>query len=697
MKSVINIKQHNGAPCVFVDGKPQNGLAFWHKPDESGTEEWQLFSRCGVHLFQVDTSLWPQEIDGADPTAAWDRIIEVLQKANPDAKAWIRLWTEPSQAWLKAHPDEAQVHLDQHNGDEFKWRVAYASKLWRQEACERLQRFVEYMEKHWGDAVWIYQLNAGDCGEWAYAWKPVVSGYAPAQISAWREWLREKYSDVETLRSEWGQPDAAFADAQPPSWQDRTRMETWPPASHLIDPGVERLTVDWLNFHGFTQADALAELAKATRKALKCADSSKLISAFHGYHIWPYGSAYGACNTGFSDLEPVLTSPDIDILCTPLAYIHRNPGGVYSHHNLAASIRLHGKIFYAEDDTFTHKANWTPWRYCCQNAIETVQILRRNIAGALADGGCQWWMDHDCNRWYCDDEVEAGVAGMRIIADAALNHQRGSCAEIAFLTNEESFRILKQDDALIDILWPRQQTELMRVGAPIDFIRIRDLELAEKNGDAARWKLIVVAGCLWLDDDERALLRRVLMRDGKHLLFLHGQGISDGKRLDLALTSQLTGINLKSYPHGGPCRGETVLNGVQMSWGTDKVISPILYAEDSEAETLGWLERQYYPTLVRKQHDGWTSIWCGVPGLPAQLLGSFAELADVHRYMTDGSQIMTNEGLLAVHAAGDGERVIQLPRVRKVIDAIYGDDLGMVSDIKLDMRRGDTRIWHLDG
>ncbi|MEI6519542.1 MAG: hypothetical protein WCO98_05835 [bacterium] len=696
MNPIIDIRQHNGAPCIHVNGEPHNGLAFWHAPDESGIEEWQLFARCGIHLFQVDTSLWPADIDGDDPTSAWDGIIEVLLKADPQAKAWIRLWTEPSAAWLRAHPDDVQVHIDQHNGDKFSWRVAYSSKLWRQETAERLKRFVSYMEKRWGDKVWVYQLNAGDCGEWAYAWKPVVSGYAPVQISAWRDWLRGQYGDETVLQNAWNQPNATFTTAKPPTWQDRTRGETWPPASHLIDPVQERSMVDWLNFHGYTQADALAELATATRNALNEVASTKLISAFHGYHIWPYGSAYGACNTGFSDLNPVLNSPNIDVICTPLAYIHRNPGGVYSHHDLAASIRLHGKIFYAEDDTFTHHANWTPWRYCCQNATETVQILRRNISGALADGGCQWWMDHDGGNWYCDDETEAGVAGMLQIADAALTRQRGSCAEIAFLTNEESFRILKQDDALIDILWPRQQTELMRIGTPVDFVRVADLALAEQNGDASRWKMIIVAGCLWLDDAEKELMKRILMRDGKTLIFLHGQGISDGKRLDVELTSQLTGINLKTYPHGGPCRGETVLHETQFSWGTDKEISPILYADDPDADTIGWLERQYCPALVRKRQDNWISIWSGVPGLPAPLLGYFAEQAGAHRYMTDGSQVMANEGLLAVHATGDGERIISLPRMRHIVDAIYGDDLGIVSEIKLDLQRGDTRIWHLD-
>ena len=690
----LEFRPHRGAPCLHVDGCPHAGLAFWHGPGERGIEEWQLFARCGVHLFQLDMGLWPGEADGADPHEGWDRTIATTVSADPEARIWIRLWTEPPAWWLERHPDEAQAHYDQGNDDRFQLRVAYASRLWQEQTASRLARFVTHMEQHWGSQVWCYQLNAGDCGEWAYSWKPVLSGYAPAQAAAWRDWLRERYANEETLRATWRDPTVTFAGAEPPPRQARMRAKVWPPASHLIDPATERPLVDWLHFHGHAQADALARLAAATRRALEAAGRRKLIGAFHGYHIWPYGSAYGACNTGFSDLDPVLNSPDLDVLCTPLAYIHRNPGGVYSHHDLATSVRLHGKLFFTEDDTFTHRAKWTPWRYCCRNARETMQILQRNLAGALSDGGSQWWMDHDCARWYCDPEVEAGVAAMRRLADTALLHSRDACAEVAFVSNEASFRILRQDEALIDLLWPKQQTELMRLGAPVDFIRVRDLALAEANGDAARWKFVVVAGCLWLDNEERAQFKRVLMRDGKHLLFLYGQGLCDGSRLDMHFTSELTGIKLQTYPHGGPCRAETMLDGVHCSWGSDKEVAPMLYADEPQAEVLGWLERQYYPALVRRKHNGWTALWSAVPGLPWYLLGRLAEAAGVRRYLTDGSQVMANDGLLAVHAAGDGSRTLRLPRPRHLIDALSGVDLGVVRELALDLNRGDTRIWH---
>ena len=695
MSERLDLRPHRGAPCIHVDGKPFNGLGFWHMPGEAGVREWQEFARCGVHLFQLDLSIWAQSADGPTPTDAWDAIISTTVAADPAARIWLRIKCDAPDWWIQANPDHAQVHYDQNNGDSFRWRAAYASPLWRGQAAAHLQRLVAHMESRWGDRVWIYNIQAGDCGEWSYSWRPVVSGYAPAQTAAWRDWLRQRYGDDVALCRAWNDATATCAGAEPPPWRSRMRAGGWPPPSQLIDPAAERPLVDWLHFHGVAQAEALAHLAAATRGALRAAGASKLISAFHGYHLFAYDAAYGPSNAGFSDLDPMLRSPDVDLICSPLAYIHRNPGGLYCHHHLATTIRLHGKITYTEDDSFTHRATWTPWRYCCRDAGETNDILRRNLAGALADGGSQWWMDHNGEDWYVDAETEAEIARMRVVSDAALGHDRGSCAEIAFVSNEESFRILRQDPVLNDILWLRQQVEVLRLGAPVDFVRVRDLDLAEVQGDAARWKLVIVAGCLWLDTAERAMLRRVLCRGGRQVVFLHGQGICDGERLDLALASEVCGVTLKAYPHGGACRGETMFGGTRTTWGTDKEVAPLLHADDPQAEALGWLERQYVPCLVRKPQADWTAWWSGVPGLPAELLGRIAAQAGVHRYTTDGSQVMANAGLVAVHPATDGHQELRLPRPRRLRDALHGHDEGTVDCIHFEGRRGETRIWHI--
>jgi hypothetical protein len=139
-----------------------------------------------------------------------------------------------------------------------------------------------------------------------------------------------------------------------------------------------------------------------------------------------------------------------------------------------------------------------------------------------------------------------------------------------------------------------------------------------------------------------------------------------------------------------------MLGGRRTTWGTDKEIAPLLHADDPQAEPLGWLERQYLPCLVRKPQADWTAWWSGVPGLPADLLGRIAGEAGVHRYCTDGSQVMVSSGLLAVHPIGDGPLELRLPGPRRLRDAFDGKDLGMTDCIRIHTRRGDTRIWHLE-
>ena len=692
----VTVSDHGGVPTLYVDGRPHPGLGFWHPTKPHGMEEWRQFARSGVSLFMINLPLWPSDAGPSAPETVWERGFELLEKAHPDFRAWIRLDLEPPETWLRAHPEEAQIHYDEQRGDRFSWRVAFAAPLWRRETAGRLERFIATVEARWGHRVWCYQLHAGDCGEWAYSWKPVLSGYAPAQIAAWREWLRERYGHEERLREAWGDTSAGFENAEPPPWSGRLRPRQWPPASHLHDPASDRRLVDWLTFHGYAQADALARLAGVARRALESLGRKKLIAAFHGYHFAPYGAAYFYGNAGYSDLDLVLRSPDLDALCTPLAYIHRNPGGVTSHHNLATSIRLHGKLFFTEDDTFTHRAQWTPWRYCCRTAEETLEILWRNLAGILAEGGSQWWMDHDGGGWYLDPVLEKGIQQMRKVAEETLARDRAPCAQVVCVTNEASFRLLRQDVALSDLLWPRTQIELMRIGAPVEFVRVRDLAIAESRGETARWRFVVVSGCLWLDDEERALLERTLLGGGRHVLFLHGQGISDGRRLDLNRVSDLTGIRIRLYPLGGPCRAEAVMEGRHLEWGTDREVAPILSVDDPNAEIRGWLERQYEAVLARKAQGDWTSWWCGVPGLPWFLLGRMSEEAGVHRYLDEGSQVMANRSLLAAHALSEGDCKLRLPGRRRVWEAVTGRDLGTVLGFPIRMHRGQTHLWFLE-
>jgi hypothetical protein len=305
-------------------------------------------------------------------------------------------------------------------------------------------------------------------------------------------------------------------------------------------------------------------------------------------------------------------------------------------------------------------------------------------------------MDHDGGGWYLDPVLEKGIQQMRKVAEKTLARDRAPCAQVVCVTNEASFRLLRQDVALSDLLWPRTQIELMRIGAPVEFVRVRDLAIAESRGETVRWRFVVVSGCLWLDDEERALLERTLLGGGRHVLFLHGQGISDGRRLDLNRVSDLTGIRIRLYPLGGPCRAEAVMEGRHLEWGTDREVAPILSVDDPNAEIRGWLERQYEAVLARKAQGDWTSWWCGVPGLPWFLLGRMSEEAGVHRYLDEGSQVMANRSLLAAHALSEGDCKLRLPGRRRVWEAVTGRDLGTVLGFPIRMHRGQTHLWFLE-
>lgn len=101
--------------------------------------------------------------------------------------------------------------------------------------------------------------------------------------------------------------------------------------------------------------------------------------------------------------------------------------------------------------------------------------------------------------------------------------------------------------------------------------------------------------------------------------------------------------------------------------------------------------------LVTKQMNGWTSVWCGVPDLPAALLRGIARSAGVHIYSEAEDFLCANNVMLAVHTRYAGKRTIRLPQVCKVTDAFTGE-LVAQNAIAFDtvLKQYETRMWWLE-
>ena len=87
---VAEVRVHNGAPTLFVDGQPNAGMTFMMSHAERGGKYVADFARAGVGIVSFCTGLsW--QVDGRHDFDKLDREMRTIVDANrrPPGAAWI--------------------------------------------------------------------------------------------------------------------------------------------------------------------------------------------------------------------------------------------------------------------------------------------------------------------------------------------------------------------------------------------------------------------------------------------------------------------------------------------------------------------------------------------------------------------------------------------------------------------------------
>lgn len=690
-----SVRMVNNAPALIINGQPHTGLMFWHSKMHEAGPDLRLFAEAGVQLVTGGFGVRYDNGESALDYRHIDAMMDAILSAHPHALVLPRVGLEPPGWWAQAYPEEMDLHHDAVNNDPVHYRVSFSSRPWRVDGAEALRAFIRYCEAHYADHIFGYHLCAGDCGEWAYAWRPVLGEFSPAQVRGFRQWLRGQYADVDALRAAWDDDAVDFDTAAIPLEERKRPTGVWPRPWSLYDPARERRCIDYMRYSSEVVADAIVHFCGTAKDELAALGREKVCGVFYGYHLVNLRIPYALQGSGHHALEPVLASPHVDFLCAPLNYQERQAGGYYLSQLLPGSLRLRGKLFYDEDDTFTHLAGYTPWRYLCPDAETTVQVLRRNLAGALADGGTHWWMDHDGAGWYRDDAVMAEVARQAQLGAEVLDRDRTPAAQVAVVVSDASMAYFRHDSALTDALLTWQMGEVNALGAPHIALRAAELPHLAEQPWSEQIRLLLFLDCVELTEAERAAIAR-LAGDGRTLAWVYAAGLAAGGRFDPDAQATATGIRVKLEERSGPLMVDTCLTGTRLRYGTDREVAPILTGDDPDADVVGWEAHRGAPGLLTRDMGGWRSVWSAAPCLPAALLRHLAADAGAHIYTDTGDQVMAAGDLLALHAASSGPRDIRLPRTATVHDAYTGVVMAEEAErFTVEMQRGETVIWRL--
>lgn len=445
------VRLQGGVPTLFADGTPLPGPAYvTYLPERA---DYAAFAAMGHRLYSVCAYFASRPVNAAELCGPFmpgifeqkgkadfsvidDEIARILE-ACPDGLIFPRVNVNLPRWWEEEHPEACNdAGIDGHCP-----RGCPASPVWQETCMDYLRQFIRHLEDGpYGDHILGYQIAGGQTEEWMAI--DMNGNQGPA--------LRR-----------------AFA--------ERCPGET--------DP------VKFREFAGEANAAAIVRLTRLAKEEVR---GQKVVGIFYGYTFetpW-WQSAHSAVGT-------LLREDSVDFFCSPFSYNHlRTPGIDLACMTVLDSLKLHGKLYFAEADIRTcmtlplpdsrpgicEKPNYTGGVWAGpEDPQVNVWQLRLAFGRMLTHGHALWWFDM-WGKWYdhpllrqemarypvlaarsVRDDDRASIAGMAVFIDEK------ACARSEYPMGEDPARLIAYENRI----------PLGYAGVPWDVYDIRDFNAVQ--------------------------------------------------------------------------------------------------------------------------------------------------------------------------------------------------------------------------
>jgi len=385
-------------------------------------------SEVDLVTFSTDTS-WGCEdwwgSDGSDKAyARLDRMMEHLVKCNPKALLVPRVKTD-APPWMIRYDRDMKMKFASGTVVEMS---SVSSRPYRTAACGQIEKLTRHLREKFPRNFAGLHVSGQNSAEWFYMMSQTedLSGYEPATLQAFRDWLKAK-------------GDPTFATASVPTPEERKAVSH----GYRRDEFRDRRA---LEFHRFRQEEMVTFLRDLGRAIRRGSDGKSLSLFFYGYS-WELGAVpAGAAETGHYALEWLMANAAdaIDGFSAPISYSNRGFPGTAPAMGPAETVLRKGFLWINENDNRTHHEDlwdhmsWAPHHdpWITRNSFlrdSAVQILR---------GYGDWWMDLFGHGWFRDREVWKVRRELNALDDLMLARKKPYSPEIAVCVNEESFLYL---------------------------------------------------------------------------------------------------------------------------------------------------------------------------------------------------------------------------------------------------------------
>ena len=484
----------------------RDGIAFGgdYSPEQwpaaTQEEDIRLMQQAGVTLVTLGIFAWSL-LEPREGEYAFDWLDEIVDRLH---RAGIQIDlatpTAATPAWFaRAYPQSLPVNRD-------GVRIGYGS---RQTACpsstayrEATRRLVERLADRYKDhpAIHLWHVH-NEYGA------PLGECYCPASVTAFQDWLRHTYGDLDSLNAAWG---TLFWGQWYTAWDEIDA----PRANHTVVNPAQRL-----DFARFTSDEHLA-CFRLQRDILRRATPATPVTTnfmsinCKSMNLWAWAREVDVVS---NDNYLTAEEPDNHIRLAMSADLSRSLGG--------------GRWLLMEHSTGA--VNWQP-----RNLAKRPGELRRNSLAHVARGSdsvlfFQWRASrYGAEKFHSamlphagtDSQIWRDVVALgRELRDLADLAGQPVPADVAVIWDWESYWALELDwrpsvdvtfldriDAFYGALWRSHVT--------VDFVH--------PAADLSRYRLVVAASLYLLPDTAAKNLHRYV-QDGGHLLVSFFSGIVD--------------------------------------------------------------------------------------------------------------------------------------------------------------------------
>lgn len=682
----------------------------------------------------------------------FEKEVYSLLEAAPDAYIIVRIGMHPPADWVESHPADVLTFNDgstepcwivsEIHGDELPGCYSMCSDNWRRDGAKALSDFCDQVDaSDFADRVIGYFFGAGGTSEWYYVTsvtnggKNLYGDCSPAFKSEYSKILKEKYQTEENMRKVWKRPNVTFDEPYIPVVAERNHLayeyRCIPPAQYNVPTSEEDKeynygcllnankyfpTLDFYQAWSKGTANTIVHFAKVIKDRYK----GKLVGAFYG--AWGCTDYYDVGTSGGT--LTVLNSGVVDFLAAPGTYNNREPGGNVCQREMQDSFRLRNMLFVAEEDSRTHleQDRLQSEMHFLYSAEDTVTTLKRDFARVLCEETFSWWFDQNDlgGRYMCEECYKLFARQQELAAKYAEIPQKKN-NEIALIFDHESIHVASvYTDRYVNDYY--RTTDLARIGAPVDYYFHNDMAL----DNMPDYKMYIMVNVYYLSDEERKIIDAKAAKNGATVVWLYAAGMVDPDAdivMDNKNIEDITGIHVErddmlTYP-------TFKINSTQhpmlkyadtsRTYGyidrdvrcvidhnheaTFHFVNPLFYVSDENAEILGNYCMSGKPALATKKLDkGYTSVYCGAKVLRSDILMSIAENAGCHIFNYDDDYVCANESFVMIHAKYTGKHTLHFKRECDPFEVYEKKSYGKgVRHLELDMKMGDTLMFHLDG